>query len=42
MPSGSPCTIYTVCPRSSYPFDVVTYYIKWVTTSWTDGKFFYI
>ena len=25
----------TVCPRSSGPFYVVTYYIKWVTTSWT-------
>ena len=25
----------TVCPRSSDPFDVVTYYMKWVTTSWT-------
>ena len=27
--------VYTVCPRSSNPFCVVTYYIKWVTTSWT-------
>ena len=26
---------YTVCPRSSDPFYVVTYYIKWVTNSWT-------
>ena len=26
-----------VCPRSSDPFYVVTYYLKWVTTSWTDG-----
>jgi len=25
----------TVCPRSSDPFDIVSYYIKWVTTSWT-------
>jgi len=25
----------TVCPRSSDPFYVVTYCIKWVTTSWT-------
>ena len=25
----------TVCPRSSAPFYVITYYIKWVTTSWT-------
>ena len=24
----------TVCPRSSDPFYVVSYYIKWVTTSW--------
>ena len=27
--------ISTVCPRSSDPIYVVTYYIKWVTTSWT-------
>ena len=27
----------TVCPRSSDPFYVVNYYIKWVTTIWTDG-----
>ena len=26
---------YTVCPGSSDPFYVLTYYIKWVTTSWT-------
>ena len=26
---------YTICPRSSDPFYKVTYYIKWVTTSWT-------
>merc|ERR1740128_412471 len=25
----------TVCPRSSYPFYIVIYYSKWVTTSWT-------
>ena len=24
--------------RSSYPIYIVTYYIKWVTTSWTDGN----
>ena len=24
-----------MCPRRSDPFYVVTYYIKWVTTSWT-------
>ena len=26
---------FIVCPRSSDPFYVVTYYIRWVTTSWT-------
>ena len=30
---------HTVCPRSSGPFYVVTYYIKWVTTSWTYSSF---
>ena len=25
----------TVCPGSSDPFYIVTYYTKWVTTSWT-------
>ena len=24
-------------PRSNYPFYIVTYYVKWVTTSWTDS-----
>ena len=28
-------TCYTVCPRSSDPLYIVTYYIKWVTISWT-------
>ena len=27
----------TVCPKNSDPFYIVTYYIKWVTTSWIDG-----
>ena len=27
----------TVFPRSSDLFYIVTCYIKWVTTSWTDG-----
>ena len=27
--------IITICPRSSDPFYIVSYYIKWVTTSWT-------
>ena len=25
----------TVCPKSSDPFYKVSYFIKWVTTSWT-------
>ena len=25
----------TRCPRSCDPFYIVSYYIKWVTTSWT-------
>ena len=28
----------TVCPRSSDPFTIVSYYMKWVTTSWTYSK----
>ena len=24
-----------ICPRNSDPFNIVTYYIKWGTTSWT-------
>ena len=40
-----PCTTYSelpsyisnVCPRSSDPFYILSYYIIWVTTSWTDG-----
>ena len=24
-----------ICPRSSDPFYIVTYYMNWVTTSWT-------
>ena len=27
--------IHTVCPGGSVPFYIVSYYIKWVTTSWT-------
>ena len=26
---------YAVCPRSSDPIYIVTYYVKWVTTFWT-------
>ena len=29
--------ISTVCPGSSDTFHIVSYYIKWVTTSWTHG-----
>ena len=32
----------TVCPRSGDPSYIVTYYIKWVTTSWTDGIEFFL
>ena len=31
-------TQYTICPRSNYPFNIVTYFIKLVTTSWTSSK----
>ena len=27
--------LYTVCPRSSDPYYMVSYYTKWVTISWT-------
>ena len=33
--SNSINTQHTVCPRSSDPFPIVSYYIKCVTTSWT-------
>ena len=29
--------LYTLCPRSSDPFYTVTYFMKWVTTSLTEG-----
>ena len=28
----------TMCPRSSDPFYIVSYYIKWVTTAWTHSS----
>ena len=28
-------SVTTTCPRSSYPFHIVSYYINWVATSWT-------
>ena len=33
---------YTVYPRSSDPFNIVTYYIKWETSSWTYSINIYI
>ena len=30
--------LYTICQRSSDPFYLVSYYIKWVTTSWTHSS----
>ena len=27
----------TICPRSSDQFYIVSYFLKWVTTSWTDS-----
>ena len=30
---------HTVCPRSSYPFYVVSYYINGFTTSWTHSNY---
>ena len=27
----------TVCARSSDPLCIVSYYVKWATTSWTDS-----
>ena len=26
-----------MCPRSSGPFHIVSYHIKWLTTSWTNS-----
>ena len=37
-PNKGYLVILTVCPRSSEPFYIVTYYTKWGTTSWTDGR----
>ena len=36
LPPRLYATVYsTVCPRNSDQLYIVTYYIKWVTTSWT-------
>ena len=32
---------HTVCPRSLDPFYILSYYIKWVTTSWTHSMINY-
>ena len=32
---------YTVCPGSSDPFYIVTYYINWVTTFWANSNIRY-
>ena len=29
----------TICPTSSDPYYIVTYYIEWVTTSWTHSMY---
>ena len=31
-------SVVTSCPRNSYPLYILTYYLKGVTTSWTDGN----
>ena len=32
----------TLCPRSSDPFYIVSYCIKWVTTSWKHSTYFFL
>ena len=39
---GSAYILNTVCPRSSDSFYIASYYIKWVTTSWTYSKWFLV
>ena len=29
---------YTICPRSLDTIHIVTYYLKWVKTSWTNSN----
>ena len=38
MDLGRDARVVTVCPRSSDPFYIVSYYMKGVTTSWTYSK----
>jgi len=35
LPAMNYPLLYTVCPKSSAPFYIVSYFMKWVTTSWT-------
>ena len=35
--SSLPYSFSYICSRSSYPFYILSYYIEWITTSWTDG-----
>ena len=39
--SFSTSSLYTICPRSNYPFYIISYYIKWGITYCTDGSFLY-
>ena len=32
----------TMCPKSSNPFYIVSYYIKWVTTAWSHSNITFI
>ena len=34
---GSRIVLHTRFPKRSDPFYLVNFYVKWVTTSWTDG-----
>ena len=41
-PVSKVINVSTVCPRSLDPIFIVTYCIKWVKTSWTDGATVYL
>ena len=30
---------YSICPRSHDPFIILSYYINWAKTSWTDSRY---
>ena len=40
LPIDIKAKICTVCPGSSDPFYIVSYYINWVTSSWTYSRTF--